>query len=138
METTLILIKPDAIAKNLSGKVLAKFSDHDLTILGIKMMHLTDALLTEHYSHLATLPFFSEIVAFMQESPVIAVALKGNDAISKVRNLLGATDPAQATTETIRGTWGENKMRNVCHASDSVDNASIELKRFFQEGELFN
>ena len=101
------------------------------------MMTLSNELLTEHYSHVADKPFFPEIVAFMQSSPVIALALEGEDAIVTVRDLLGPTNSEEAPAGTIRGDLGDNMMVNVCHASDGPEAAATELKRFFGEGELF-
>ena len=136
-ETTLILFKPDCVTKNLSGDVLSRFLSEGLEIRGIKMMTLSDAILAEHYAHVADKPFFPEIVAFMQKSPVIALALKGENAISRVRDLLGPTNSAEAPAGTIRGDLGENMMINVCHASDGPETATAELKRFFTEEEIF-
>ncbi|MFC5049927.1 nucleoside-diphosphate kinase [Rubritalea spongiae] len=137
-ETTLILFKPDTVEKNLSGKVLERFLAEGLVIRGIKMMTLSDELLAEHYAHVADKPFFPEIVAFMQKTPVIALALEGDNAISRVRDLLGPTNSAEAPAGTLRGDLGEDMMVNVCHASDSQETAEAELKRFFNEGEIFN
>jgi nucleoside-diphosphate kinase len=140
-ETTLILFKPDAVAKNLAGQVLARFQAEGFLIRGIKMMHLSDEILAEHYSHIADKPFFPSVREFMQETPVIALALEGENIIARVRDLLGPTDSTQAAAGTIRGDFGfkdaDAKMRNVCHASDSVESAQAELKRFFKEGEIF-
>ena len=136
-ETTLILLKPDCVAKNLSGEVLSRFQDKGLTVRGIKMMTLSNELLTEHYSHVADKPFFPEIVAFMQRTPVVALALEGENAITVVRDLLGPTNSEEAPAGTIRGDLGENMMVNVCHASDGPEAAATELKRFFAEGEIF-
>ena len=141
LETTLILFKPDAIQKNLTGTVLARFQDAGFTIRGIKMMTLSDEILAEHYSHIADMPFFPAVRGFMQETPVIALALSGEDVIAKVRDLLGPTDSMVAEPGTIRGDFGfkdaDAKMRNVCHASDSVESAEAELKRFFNDGEVY-
>jgi nucleoside-diphosphate kinase len=136
-ETTLILFKPDAIEKNLAGTVLARFQEAGFTVRGIKMMKLDDAVLREHYSHIADKPFFPEIVAFMSKTPVIALALAGDQVISRVRDLLGPTNSKAAAPGTIRGDFGEDMMVNVCHASDSPEAAAAELKRFFKDGELF-
>ncbi|GAA5497188.1 nucleoside diphosphate kinase [Rubritalea halochordaticola] len=137
-ETTLILFKPDCVQKNLSGSVLDRFQKEGLTIRGIKMMTLSDELLAEHYAHVADKPFFPEIVAFMQKTPVIALALEGEDAIGRVRDLLGPTNSKEAPAGTIRGDLGEDMMTNVCHASDGPETAAAELKRFFNEGEIFS
>lgn len=141
LETTLILFKPDAITKNIVGSVLARFQDQGFRIRGIKMMTLSDELLAEHYAHIAEMPFFPSVRSFMQETPVIALALEGEDIITRVRDLLGPTDSTQAATGTIRGDFGfkdgDAKMRNVCHASDSPEAAATEVKRFFKDGEIF-
>jgi nucleoside-diphosphate kinase len=142
LETTLILFKPDAVSKNLTGQVLARFQSEGFIVRGIKMLALSDEILAEHYSHIADKPFFPSVRGFMQETPVIALALEGQDVISKVRDLLGPTDSTVAPAGTIRGDFGfkdsESKMRNVCHASDSPEAAAAELKRFFKEGEIFS
>ena len=141
-ETTLILFKPDAVQQNLVGQVLARYQAEGFTIRGIKMMFLSDEILAEHYSHIAEMPFFPSVRGFMQESPVVALALSGDNVISRVRDLLGPTDSVAAEAGTIRGDLGDksgdSKMRNVCHASDSPEAAEAELKRFFNEGELFD
>lgn len=138
LETTLILFKPDAIEKRLTGKVLARFEAAGFVIRGIRMMKLDDAVLREHYAHIADKPFFPEIVAFMSRTPVIALALQGDDAISRVRDLLGPTNSKNAAPGTIRGDFGEDMMINVCHASDSSEAATEELRRFFRDGEVFD
>jgi len=140
-ESSLILFKPDAIAKNLVGQVLSRFEAEGFVVRGIKMMRLSDEILAEHYSHIADKPFFPSVRGFMQETPVIALALEGENVISRVRDLLGPTDSTQAAAGTIRGDFGfknaDAKMRNVCHASDSPEAAAAEIKRFFTAGELF-
>lgn len=137
-ETSLILFKPDAIEKNLTGAVLARFQAEGFVIRAIKMMQLDHAILADHYSHIADKPFFPSIVEFMSKTPVIALALEGDSVISRVRDLLGPTDSQAAPKGTIRGDFGEDKMVNVCHASDSPEAAAAELKRFFKPCEIFN
>ncbi|MDB4500656.1 nucleoside-diphosphate kinase [Akkermansiaceae bacterium] len=140
-ETTLILFKPDAVAKGLVGTVLTRYQAEGFEIRGIKMMELSDEILAEHYSHIAEMPFFPSVRGFMQETPVVALALSGDNVISRVRDLIGPTDSTTAAEGTIRGDFGDktgdSKMRNVCHASDSPEAAADELKRFFTEGEIF-
>ena len=140
-ETTLILFKPDAVAKGNVGNVLAGYEAAGFQIKGIKMMTLCDDILAEHYSHIADMPFFPAVRGFMQETPVIALALAGEDVISKVRDLLGPTDSTVAEAVTIRGVLGDksgdSKMRNVCHASDSPEAAAAEIERFFGKDEVF-
>ena len=103
----------------------------------MKMIQLSTELLEEHYSHIADRPFFPEIVEFMQASPVIALALEGDDAVARVRDLLGPTNSDEAEKGTIRGDFGVGTMKNVCHASDSVESANTELDRFFDKSEIF-
>lgn len=140
-QTTLILFKPDAIKQDLVGTVLARYQAEGFKIRGIKMMELSDEILAEHYAHIAEMPFFPSVRGFMQETPVVALALGGENVISRVRDLLGPTDSKEAATGTIRGDFGEksddSKMRNVCHASDSPESAAAELKRFFKDDEIF-
>lgn len=138
METTLILFKPDAVNKHLVGQVLARFEAAGLTIRGIKMFKASDALLNEHYAHIASKPFFPEVRSFMQQTPVIALALAGDNVVARVRELLGPTDSKKAAKGTIRGDFGVDVMVNVCHASDGLEAAAAELKRFFKPDELFS
>ncbi|MEM7386037.1 MAG: nucleoside-diphosphate kinase [Verrucomicrobiota bacterium] len=137
-ETTLILLKTDCVTKRYCGEVIKRFETEGFTIRGMKMMTLSSDVLTEHYAHIADRPFFPEIVEFMQASPVVAIALEGEDVIGRIRDLLGPTDSTAAPAGTIRGDLGVSNMVNVCHASDSPENAAIELKRFFGDGEIFS
>ncbi|MGV3774387.1 MAG: nucleoside-diphosphate kinase [Verrucomicrobiales bacterium] len=137
-ETSLILFKPDAVTKKTVGQALTRFENAGLKIRGIKMMRLDEPILREHYAHIASKPFFPEVQKFMQSSPVIALALEGENAVAQIRDLLGPTDSKKAAKGTIRGDLGVDMMVNVCHASDSVESAAAELKRFFKDGELFN
>lgn len=136
-ETTLILFKPDAIEKNIVGAVLARFQAEGFQIHAVKMMRLDDRILREHYAHVADKPFFPGIITFMTKTPVIALVLAGENAISRVREMIGPTDSQAAAPGTIRGDFGEDKMVNVCHASDSNETAAEEIKRFFKPGEVF-
>jgi nucleoside-diphosphate kinase len=137
-ETTLLLLKPDCIRKNLAGEVIRRLQAQGFRLRGCKMIQLNDDVLKEHYAHIASKPFFPEVANFMKSQPVIAIALAGDDVIAKVRDLLGPTDSKAAAKGTIRGDFGEDKMVNMVHASDSPEAAAVELKRFFKDGELFN
>ncbi|MGB1725058.1 MAG: nucleoside-diphosphate kinase [Limisphaerales bacterium] len=136
MEETLVLLKPDCLEGRNCGEVLKRFEEAGFDVFGVKMMRLSDEILREHYAHLADKPFFPEIQGFMQSSPVVALAMRGEDAITRVRDMVGPTDSTVAEKGTIRGDFGQDKMKNVVHASDSVENGQAELKRFFAEGEL--
>jgi nucleoside-diphosphate kinase len=134
--TTLILLKPDCLSKGHCGEVIARFERAGYAIRGAKMLRLTPALLREHYAHIADKPFYPEVEAFMSQGPVIALALSGDDVVAGVRDLLGPTDSRKAAKGTIRGDFGVDMMVNVVHASDSPENAEVELRRFFAEGEI--
>ena len=136
MEKTFVIFKPDCMEKHLAGTVLSRFEAAGFDVIGCKMARLSSALLREHYAHVASKPFYPEIEAFMSERPVIMVALQGQDIVQKVRDLLGPTDSRKAAKGTIRGDFGTDMMRNVVHASDSVENAQAELARFFRLDEL--
>lgn len=138
LETTLVLFKPDTVSQQRCGTVLARFEAAGLKLRGMKMFRCSDALLKEHYAHIADKPFFPEVMGFMQQTPVVALALEGENAIARVRELLGPTDSTKAAPGTIRGDLGKDMMVNVCHASDSTESAAAELKRFFKDDEVFS
>jgi nucleoside-diphosphate kinase len=138
VERTLILIKPDAVSRGLAGEVLGRFEKKGLKIAGMKMIQLDDALLKEHYSHLADKPFFPTIADFMSRTPVIAMCLEGLEAVDVCRKLCGVTNARNADPGTIRGDLGMSMQCNLVHASDSVETAKAEVARFFDQGELFD
>ena len=137
MEETLVLLKPDCLESRNCGEVLKRFEEAGFNVFGLKMIRLSDEMLRDHYAHLADKPFFPEIQGFMQSSPVIALAMRGENAITRVRDMVGPTDSTVAEKGSIRGDFGQDKMRNVVHASDSVENGQTELKRFFLDDELY-
>ena len=136
MERTLILIKPDAIQRGLIGKIITRFEDKGLKLIGIKFLKLSDALLNDHYIHLADKPFFAGIRRFMQLTPVIAICLEGLDCVETVRSLCGITKSREAAPGTIRGDWAMSIQANLVHASDSIETAVKEVARFFDPSEL--
>jgi len=137
MEKTFIILKPDCMEKGLAGQVLQRFEKEGFEIVAAKMAQLDSQILREHYAHVADKPFFPEIENFMSSCPVIQVILKGENAIARVRDLLGPTDSAKAAAGTIRGDFGTDVMKNVVHASDGAEAAEDEIKRFFKEDEIF-
>jgi nucleoside-diphosphate kinase len=137
MERTLILIKPDAVQRGLIGKIISRFEEKGLKLVGMKFQKLTDALLNEHYSHLADKPFFGGIRRFMQLTPVIAICLEGLDCVETVRSLCGITKSREAAPGTIRGDLAMSIQANLVHASDSLETAGKEVPRFFDDSELF-
>jgi nucleoside-diphosphate kinase len=136
LERTLILIKPDAIQRGLTGRIITRFEEKGLKLVGIKLMTLSNELLKEHYSHLADKPFFPGTVKFMQSTPVVAICLEGLDAVETVRRLCGITKAREAAPGTIRGDWAMSVQANLVHASDSIATAAAEVARFFAESEL--
>ena len=138
METTLIILKPSAVLHGFVGQIVDRFQRKGLVIRGMKMMQLDETILREHYAHLVDRPFFPSLIRSMMASPVIVMALWGKDAVEVVRLMTGVTNGRKALPGTIRGDFSMSGQENVIHASDSVENAEIELKRFFKPGEIFD
>lgn len=138
MQKTLILLKPDAVQKSLIGEILARFERKGYKVIGLKMMEMSEALVNEHYDFLMDKPFFPGIKAYMTSSPIVALALEGNEVIKGVRALCGATNPVEAAPGTIRGDFAKNIDNNIIHSSDSEETAERELARFFKNEELFD
>lgn len=137
-EQTLILIKPDAIQRGLTGEIISRFERKGLKIVGMKMIQLEDALLEAHYAHIKDKPFFAGIKNFMKSSPVIAMVLSGINAISAIRIVVGPTKAYEADAGSIRGDLSLSIQSNIVHASDSVEAAKDEVARFFKKEELFD
>ena len=138
METTLVLLKPSCVQRQLIGEVINRFERRGLRISGMKLMQLSDEILREHYAHLVDRPFFPALAASMQTSPVIALAISGVDAVQVVRTMTGSTNGREAAPGTIRGDYSVSNQQNIVHASDSTSNAQIELARFFRPEEIFD
>ncbi|MBD5259340.1 MAG: nucleoside-diphosphate kinase [Bacteroides sp.] len=138
MEQTLIIFKPSSIERGLVGQVIARFQQKGLVITGMKMMQLSEELLREHYAHLVDRPFFPWILDSMMASPVIVMALKGKDAVKVVRLMTGSTNGSEAQPGTIRGDFSMSGQENIIHASSSLEDAEVELKRFFKPEEIFD
>ena len=138
METTLVILKPSAVLHGYVGQIIQRFQQKGLIIRGMKMMQLDETILTEHYAHLTDRPFFPNLLKSMMASPVIVMALWGKDAVEVVRMMTGATNGRKAAPGTIRGDFSMSGQENIIHASDSVENAEIELKRFFKPEEIFD
>jgi nucleoside-diphosphate kinase len=137
MQTSLILLKPDCLTGHKVGEVIKRFEDAGFQIRGCKMFTASQDLLREHYAHLSDKPFFPELEAFMRSSPVIALAFAGENAVERIREIIGPTDSKMAEKGTVRGDFGVDVMVNMAHASDSPETAQTELKRFFKPDELF-
>jgi nucleoside-diphosphate kinase len=130
METTCVLIKPDAMRAHKIGEIIARFEKAGLEITNCRMIALEAAVLAQHYAHLIGKPFYPEVEEFMQSSPVVALAVTGENAMAAVRTLAGPTNPAKADPGTIRKDFGTDVMKNAVHASDSLEAAAVELERF--------
>ncbi|RMF24572.1 MAG: nucleoside-diphosphate kinase [Deltaproteobacteria bacterium] len=135
-ERTLSIVKPDAVAKNAIGAILAACEQAGLKIVASKMVHLTKRQAEGFYAVHRERPFFEDLTAFMSEGPVVVSILEGDDAIQRYRDLLGATDPAQAAEGTIRQRFGTNIERNAAHGSDGPETAAFEIGYFFNDLEI--
>lgn len=135
-EQSLIIIKPDAIQRNLVGEIIGRFERKGLKLIGMKMMYLNDALLAEHYAHVADKPFFPRIQKFMKSAPVIVIALEGAGGVAAIRTIVGPTKSFEAAGGTIRGDLAMSMQSNVVHASDSAENGTAEIVRFFKPEEI--
>ena len=138
MEKTLVLIKPDAFGKNHSGDILKIYEDAGFKIIAAKVMRMTEALAAKHYVEHIGRPYYPALVEFMTATPIMALVLSGDNVIKKVRELNGATNPAEAAEGTIRKLFAENKTKNAVHASDSEASAAREIPIFFSACEIFD
>ena len=137
MERTLSIIKPDAVKKSVVGKIIDRFETNGLRVAAIKKVQLTQDDAREFYSVHKDRPFFGDLVAFMASAPVVVMVLEGEGAISKNRELMGATDPKEAKAGTIRADFAESITMNAVHGSDSRENAEVEINYFFSPKEIF-
>jgi nucleoside-diphosphate kinase len=133
MDRTLILVKPDAFARNLSGEIIARFERKGLKIVALRHMTVTRELAERHYAEHAERPFFGELVDFITSGPIVAMVLEGQDAVKAARQLIGATNPLEATPGTIRGDFAIDMGTNMVHGSDSPESAAREAELFFGE-----
>lgn len=138
MEQTLVILKPSAVERRLIGQIISRIENRGLIITGMKMMQLDEKILREHYAHLVDRPFFPSIVESMTASPVIVMCLKGVDVVSVFREMTGVTNGRKALPGTLRGDFCVSGQANIVHASDSVENALIEINRFFRPEEIFD
>ena len=136
METTLIILKPDALQRGLMGRIIGRFEDKGLQIIGMKMMTIGGDLAARHYADHQGKPFYDGLVRFMTSSPVVVLALRGMGAIAICRKMMGATFGSNAEPGTIRGDFGVSNSFNLIHGSDSPEAAARELALFFAKGEV--
>ena len=131
MERTYIMLKPDCVKRGLMGEVISRIEKKGFKITNAKMMQLEEPILREHYAHIADKPFFPEIVEYMTSGPVLAMIVEGENAVAGMRNIMGPTKYEDAVGGTIRGDFATSTGANIIHGSDIVENAEIEIKRFF-------
>lgn len=133
MERTLILVKPDAFERNLTGEVIARFERKGLRLVALKQLTTSDELAKEHYAEHAERPFFGELVEFITSGPLVALVLEGQDAVKAARQVIGATNPLEAAPGSIRGDFAVEVGQNMVHGSDSPESAAREAKLFFPD-----
>jgi len=135
-QRTLAILKPDSVQKNVIGKVISQLLKSGFSIIGMKMVKLSKETAGEFYAVHKERPFYNDLVKFMTENRVIPMVLEREDAVAELRRVIGATDPAEAEEGTVRKLYAESKERNIIHASDSLENAKIEMDFFFSAKEL--
>jgi nucleoside-diphosphate kinase len=133
VDRTLILVKPDAFARNLTGEIIARFERKGLRIVALKHMTMTRELAGQHYAEHSERPFFGELVDFITSGPLVAMVLEGEDAVKAARQVIGATNPLEATTGSIRGDYAVAVGQNMVHGSDAPESAAREAGLFFPE-----
>lgn len=138
MQKTLVLIKPDAFSKNHAGDILKIYEDAGFKIIAAKVMKMTPELAAKHYVEHIGRPYYPALVEFMTSAPIMAVVLSGDDVIKKVRELNGATNPAEAAEGSVRKLYAADKTKNAVHASDSEASAAREIPIFFSACEIFD
>ena len=136
IERTISIVKPDAVGKNVIGKIYSRFEDNGLRIVAAKMKHLSVREAQEFYAVHKERPFYDSLVAFMTSGPVMIQVLEGENAVAKSRDLRGAPNPAEAAPGTIRADFAESLSVNAVHGSDSLENAAIEIAYFFSQSEI--
>lgn len=135
-EKSFIMAKPDAVQRGLVGQIISRFEARGYKLIAIRTLVPTEALLRQHYEDLVEKPFFKHIVAFMTSGPVVAMVWEGKNIVKNGRTMLGATDPSASAPGTIRGDFGIDTSRNICHGSDSVESANREIKLWFDEKDI--
>lgn len=138
METTLIILKPDAVQRGLMGRIISRFEEKGLQIVGCKLTLISQELAAQHYKDHAGKPFYAGLVAFMTSSPVLVMAVRGIGAVTICRGMMGATFGSKAVAGTIRGDFGVSNSFNLIHGSDGPEAAQRELGLFFKAGEVLN
>jgi len=136
MDRTLVLVKPDAMERNLGGAILARLESAGLKIVALKMLRVDEALANKHYAIHAGKPFFKDLIAYITSYPIIAAVFEGPNAVEVARKTMGSTDPKKAEPGTIRKDFGKDIQCNSVHGSDSAENAEIEINLYFKKNEI--
>jgi nucleoside-diphosphate kinase len=137
MERTLVLVKPDAMRRNLAGAIIARLEKLGLKLVALKMLHADKALAQKHYAVHKDKPFYNDLVDYISSAPIVACVFEGEGAVEAARKAMGATDPAKAEKGTIRGDFGLSIGENSVHGSDAPDTAEAEIRLFFTPDEIF-
>jgi nucleoside-diphosphate kinase len=137
MERSLVLIKPDAMKRRLGGTIIGRLEQEGLRVVGLKMLHMDEALASRHYAIHADKPFFKDLIEYITSTPIMAVVFEGEGAVEVIRKTMGATNPAKAEPGTIRRDFGLDIQQNTIHGSDSLETAEKEIKLFFKDSEIF-
>jgi len=138
MERSLVLVKPDAMKRELAGAIIARLQSLGLKLVAAKMLHVDKALARKHYAVHKGKPFFDDRVNYITSAPIVAAVFEGKDAVAVIRTAMGVSDPAKAEKGTIRADYGESLERNSVHGSDSPENAEIEISLFFHPDEIYS
>lgn len=135
-ERTLVLVKPDGVQRGIAGEIISRLERTGLQIMGLKLMHISEDLASQHYGEHHGKAFYPGLVSFITSSPVIALVLEGPSAVSTTRKIMGATNPADSAPGTIRGDFGVDMGRNLIHGSANLEDAAREVSLFFSDSEL--
>lgn len=138
MEKSLVLIKPDAVQRGLAGEIISRLEKKGLKIVAMRMLRMDEALARRHYAIHTGKPFYEDLVRFITSGPIVAIVFQGNNAVEAIRQMAGQTDPAKASTGTIRGDMGMDIGHNLIHGSDSLENASTEIDLFFTAEDILS
>lgn len=133
MEKTLVILKPDAVERKLTGEIISRFEKKNISISKIKIDVISRETALVHYAHVKNEPIFDDMIEFITSGPSVMLVLEGEKVISTVRNMMGKTSPFESAPGTIRGDYGYHRFKNLIHASDSQESADLEIKRFFPE-----
>ncbi|MEG6584102.1 nucleoside-diphosphate kinase [Dendrosporobacter sp. 1207_IL3150] len=137
MENTLVLVKPDGVERGLCGEIITRFEKRGLRVVGLKLLILSSEQAERHYQEHVGKPFFERLLYYITSGPIVAMVIRGNEAVKIVRTMMGPTNPVNAPPGTIRGDYATTMERNIVHGSDGIESAEREIKIFFEQNEVF-